>query len=45
MMFAQRVKEIEDELVPFGYIDDGISNQDEEILGKDKISMDRGSQF
>jgi hypothetical protein len=36
MMFAQRVKEIEDELVPFGYIDDGISNQDEEILGKDK---------
>jgi hypothetical protein len=36
MMFAQRVKEIEDELVPFGYIDDGVSNQDEEILGKDK---------
>ena len=36
MMFAQRVKEIEDELVPFGYIDDGISNQDEEVLGKEK---------
>jgi hypothetical protein len=36
MMFAQRVKEIEDELVPFGYIDDGVSNQDEEVLGKEK---------
>jgi hypothetical protein len=36
MMFAQRVKEIEDELVPFGYIDDGISNADEEILGDNK---------
>jgi hypothetical protein len=36
MMFAQRVKEIEDELVPFGYIDDGISNNDKEILGDNK---------
>lgn len=36
MMFAQRVKEIEDALVPFGFVDDGISNQDEEILGDGK---------
>jgi hypothetical protein len=36
MMFAQRVKEIEDELVPFGYIDDGISNKDEDILGDNR---------
>lgn len=34
MMFAQRVKEIEDELVPFGFINDG--QDDDENLDLDK---------
>jgi hypothetical protein len=35
MMFEQRMKEIENDLVPFGYIDDG-NTDNEEILGPDK---------
>ena len=35
MMFKQRMKEIENELVPFGYIDDG-QNDHEEVLGPDR---------
>jgi hypothetical protein len=34
MMFQQRILEIENEMVPFGYIEDG--NGDEEVLGPDK---------
>lgn len=35
MMFNQRMKEIENDLVPFGYIDDGLDAH-EEVLGPDK---------
>jgi hypothetical protein len=34
MMFQQRILEIENEMVPFGYIENG--NGDEEVLGPDK---------
>jgi hypothetical protein len=34
MMFQQRILEIENEMVPFGYIEDG--NADEEVLGPDR---------
>jgi hypothetical protein len=34
MMFQQRILEIENEMVPFGYIEDG--NVDEEVLGPDR---------
>ena len=27
MMFKQKMKEIEDDVVPFGYIDDGLPSQ------------------
>ena len=35
MMFEQRMKEIEDDLTPFGFINDG-SNEDDNVLEEDK---------
>jgi hypothetical protein len=35
MMFEQRMKEIEDDLTPFGFINDG-SNEDDAVLEEDK---------
>jgi len=36
MMFKQKMKEIEDDVVPFGFIDDGLPNHptEEEIEGR-----------
>jgi hypothetical protein len=44
MMFEQRMKEIENDLVPFGYIDDG-SVDHEEILGPDKTIWSVDEKF
>jgi hypothetical protein len=43
MMFEQRMKEIEDDLTPFGFINDG-SNEDDAVLEEDKgvWKVDRG---
>jgi hypothetical protein len=43
MMFEQRMKEIEDDLTPFGFINDG-SNEDDNVLEEDKgvWKVDRG---
>ncbi len=35
MMFQQRISEIENDMVPFGFIEDG-NTRDEEVLGPDK---------
>ena len=34
-MFEQRMKEIENDMVPFGYIDDGSADY-EDVLGPDR---------